>query len=56
MSYLHYEAPEGTEVEVQSTTIPENFHDGYVDEKERVRAKKNGALFVEDNYTVVGEK
>jgi hypothetical protein len=56
MSYLEYDAEEGTEVEVQSTTQPDNFHTGYVDEEGRVRAEKNGALFVAENYAVIGEK
>jgi hypothetical protein len=46
----------GTEVTVQSTTIPENFTEGIVGEDGIVRNTFNGAVFVKDNYEVVGKE
>jgi len=53
---LTYEADSGTEVDVQSETMPENFYDGVVGEDGIVRQERNGAAFNADSYTVIGEK
>lgn len=54
--HLEFDAESGTIVEVQSEDIPERFSECYVDDEGRVRDSMNGALLVDENYSVVGEK
>ena len=53
---LTYKAEEGTEVEVQSIDLPDNFYEAHVDDRGIVRLDRNGAAFNADSYIVIREK